>query len=463
MNELEGLRQLPHSLQAEQAVLGGVILDPEKLSELAGITSEDFYPESHKVIFTAIKNLYAQSRGIDIVTLVDEIKKAFGDADFDAAKYIKIICDVAYENTNLAEYVRIISEKAVLRKLIEASKLISEKAYSEAGEVKQIVQFSEELVFRIADERYHTELTPIADTIKENYRHYEFLARNPDAYGGVKTGFSELDRYFVSLGEGDLVLVGARPGMGKTAFALNLALNMAFKYPDKDIAIFSLEMSKEQLVNRMISCQALIDNYTVKKAAFSDDQWGDLANACSQLSGTRIYLDDTTSITVTDIVTKVRRLANPGIIIIDYLQLMQGETHKENRVLEIGDITRTLKILAKDLKVPVLLLSQLSRPPKNIKEKRPQLQDLRDSGSIEQDADIVMMLYREGYDNNDSQKKQPEGDSGQNTIECIIGKNRHGNTGTVKFAWYGPFFKYVQLDEKHYDGGEAPAGSAEQK
>ena len=455
MNELEGIRQLPHSLQAEQAVLGALIIDPEKLADVAELTTEDLYPETHKVIFSAIKNLYIQSRGIDVVTLVDEIKRAFGDTDFDAAKYIKTICDVAVENTNISEHVRIIIEKSILRKLIEASREISDKAFSETGDVKHIVQFSEDLVFRIADERYHTELTPISDTIKENYRHYEFLSRNPEAYGGMKTGYSQLDRYFVSLGEGDLVLIGARPGVGKTTLALNLALNMGLKYPEKEIAIFSLEMSKEQLVNRLVSCQSLIDNYTVKKASFTGDQWGELADACSTLSKTRIYLDDTTNITVTDIMTKVRRLKDPGIIIIDYLQLMQGETHKENRVLEVGDITRSLKILAKEMKVPVLLVSQLSRPPKNSKEKRPQLQDLRDSGSIEQDADIVMLLYREGYDNADAEKEKAN-DSAQKTVECIIAKNRHGDTGTVNFAWYGPYFKYVQIDDSHVAEDQQP-------
>ena len=308
MNELEGIRQMPHSLQAEQAVLGALIIDPTKLADVSELTTEDLYPDTHKIIFSAIKSLYAQSRGIDVVTLIDEIKRAFGDTDFDAAKYIKTIIDVAVENTNLAEHVRIIIEKAILRKLIEASREISDKAFSESGDVKRLVQFSEDIVFRIADERFHTELTPIADTINENYRRYEYLSRNPDAYEGVKTGYSELDRYFVSLGEGDLVLIGARPGVGKTTFALNLALNIGLKYPEKEIAIFSLEMSKEQLVNRLVSCQALIDNYTVKKASFTGDQWGELADACSKLSKTRIYLDDTTSITVTDIMSKVRRL-----------------------------------------------------------------------------------------------------------------------------------------------------------
>lgn len=454
MNELEGIRQMPHSLQAEQAVLGALIIDPTKLADVSELTTEDLYPDTHKIIFSAIKSLYAQSRGIDVVTLIDEIKRAFGDTDFDAAKYIKTIIDVAVENTNLAEHVRIIIEKAILRKLIEASREISDKAFSESGDVKRLVQFSEDIVFRIADERFHTELTPIADTINENYRRYEYLSRNPDAYEGVKTGYSELDRYFVSLGEGDLVLIGARPGVGKTTFALNLALNIGLKYPEKEIAIFSLEMSKEQLVNRLVSCQALIDNYTVKKASFTGDQWGELADACSKLSKTRIYLDDTTSITVTDIMSKVRRLKNPGMIIIDYLQLMQGESHKENRVLEVGDITRSLKILAKDLKVPVLLVSQLSRPPKNVKEKRPQLQDLRDSGSIEQDADIVMLLYREGYDSPEAEKEKTNS-SAQITVECKIAKNRHGDTGTVNFAWYGPYFKYVQIDEKRDQNEEA--------
>ncbi|MBO4860558.1 MAG: replicative DNA helicase [Clostridia bacterium] len=448
MSEFEGIKQYPHSNEAEQAVLGALILDPNRFADVAGLTEEDFYTDTHKAIFSAIRNLYTLSREIDVVTLVEEVRRSFNDADLDAAKYIKTICDLATENSNIAEYVRIITEKSVLRKLIDASRKISEKAFEGTGEVKQIVQYSEDLVFRIADERYHTELTHISDTVKENYARYQYLAHNPNSYSGVKTGYSELDRYFISLDEGDLVLIGARPGVGKTTFALNLALNVGLRYPKKSVAVFSLEMSKEQLVNRLVSCQALIDNYTVKKATFTDEQWGELAEACSKLSGTEIYIDDTANVSVTDIVTKVRRLKDPGLIIIDYLQLMRGESHKDNRVLEIGDITRSLKILAKDLKVPVLLVSQLSRPPKGLKEKRPQLQDLRDSGSIEQDADIVMLLYREGYDSGEGEKNN-FADNSQKTVECIIAKNRHGSTGTVNFAWYGPYFKYVEIDESY--------------
>ncbi len=452
MSELDSIRQLPHSLQAEQAVLGAIIIDPEKLVEAAELSADHFYPETHKTIFKAIKNLFAESRTIDVVTLIDEIKKAFGDTDFDAAKYIKIICDVAVENTNIGEYIRIIKEKATLRALIGASRDISEKAYSESGDVRSLVDYSERRIFEVADERYRTGLTHISETIKENYDKFQTLAGNPDIYEGIKTGFSELDEYFVSLGEGDLVLIGARPGVGKTTFALNLALNVGIKYPEKEIAIFSLEMTKEQLVNRLISCQALIDNYTIKKASFTSEQWGTLADACSKISETQIYLDDTSEITVTEMKSKVRRLKNVGLIIIDYLGLMQSESHKDNRVLEVADLTRSLKLMAKEMKIPIILVSQLSRPAKGLKEKRPTLSDLRDSGAIEQDADIVMLLYRDDYDTGEEQKNEPK--SEQQIVECIIGKNRHGQTGTVKFAWYGQYFKYVQLEEKYDDRQE---------
>lgn len=446
MAEFDNIKQMPHSLVAEQALLGAIIIDQGNLLKAETLKPEHFYIESHKIIFSSIRSLFAKSRSIDVVTLIEEVKAEAGITEFDVAKYIKIICDVAAENTNVAEYVRIIEEKATLRDLINISRDIAETAFAEKGDVRSIVDYAEQTIFSIADSRYRTGLTHISETLKENYSYYQYLASHPGEDLGLKTGFSDLDNIFIGLGEGDLVLVGARPGMGKTTFVLNLALSMGKAYPDKSIAIFSLEMSKQQLVHRLISCEAVIDNYTVRKASFTDEQWGDVALACSNLSATGIYLDDTSNITITEMKSKVRRLKNVGMIVIDYLQLMQSESHKDNRVLEVAEITRALKLLAKEMKIPVLLCSQLSRPPKGVKERRPVLSDLRDSGAIEQDADIVMMLYRDDYDTGEEKPTVP---AEQQIIECIVGKNRHGSTGTVKFAWHGQYFKFVPIETKY--------------
>ncbi len=446
MAEFDNIKQMPHSLQAEQALLGAIIIDQSNLIKTDSLKPDQFYIESHKIIYAAIKDLFAKSRTIDFVTLIDAIKQNSGIADFDVAKYLKTICDIAAENTNVTEYARIIEEKSTLRDLINAARDISEKAFSESGDVRSIVDYAERTILGVADERYRTGLTHISETLKENYNYYQYLSAHPGEELGVRTGFGDLDNIFVGLGEGDLVLIGARPGVGKTTFALNIALGMGKLYPKKEIAIFSLEMSKQQLVNRLISCEAVIDNYTVRKATFTDAQWGDVAMACSTLSATGIYIDDTSDISITEIKSKVRRLKNVGLIIIDYLQLMQSDTHKDNRVLEVADITRALKLLAKEMKIPVMLCSQLSRPPKGVKEKRPVLSDLRDSGAIEQDADIVMMLFREDYDTGDESSTAP---AEQQIIECIVGKNRHGQTGTVKFAWHGHYFKFVPIDNKY--------------
>lgn len=446
MAELDIIKQMPHSLQAEQALLGAIIIDQSNFLKTETLRPEHFYIESHRVIYSAVKDLFVKSRSIDFITLIEAIKENSGITDFDVAKYIKTICDVAAENTNVTEYVRIIQEKSTLRDLINASRDISDMAFSGNGDVRAVVDYAEQTIFNVADDRYRTGLTHISETLKENYNYYQYLAAHPGEDLGVRTGFRDLDNIFVGLGEGDLVLIGARPGVGKTSFALNIALSMGKIYPKKEIAVFSLEMSKQQLVHRLISCEALIDNYTVRKATFTDEQWGEVAMACSTLSATGIYIDDTSDISITEIKSKIRRLKNVGMIVIDYLQLMQSETHKDNRVLEVADITRALKLLAKEMKIPVLLCSQLSRPPKGAKEKRPVLSDLRDSGAIEQDADIVMMLFREDYDTGDSNNSVP---SDQQIIECIVGKNRHGQTGTVKFAWHGHYFKFVPIESKY--------------
>ena len=424
MPDIDIIKQMPYSLEAEQALLGAIIIDPALLNEAVTLRADDFYIEHHKLIYNALKDLFSLNKNIDIVTLINYINNSPKDSDFDNARYIKTLCELGAACTNITDYIEIIKDKALLRSLIDASRNISDKAFNDGGDAKRVVEYAEQQIYDLAGDNINNGFVKIDEIIVDNYKDFQRIMQNPDQVEGVKTGYSELDNYFVSLGAGDLVIVGARPGVGKTTFCMNIAANIGKAYKDGDVAIFSLEMSKESLVNRMLSAEANVDNYTIRRASFSTPEWEAITMACSTLSNTRIYIDDTPSTTTTDMKAKLRRLDNPKIVIIDYLQL----------------------------KIPIILCSQLSRPNKNVKEKRPMLSDLRDSGAIEQDADIVMLLYRDDYyDNSGNADQDP---TKQQEIECIIGKNRHGATGTVKFAWHGQYFKYVAIEEGH----DEPAG-----
>ncbi len=453
MPDIDIIKQMPYSLEAEQALLGAIIIDPELLNDALTLRSDDFYADQHKLIFDSIKELYSLNKNIDIVTLINHINSYSGKSDFDIAKYIKTLCDLGAACTNISDYVGIIKDKALLRALIGASRNISDKAFGESGDAKRVVEYAEQQIYDIAGDNINNSFVSIDEILTVNFRELQELSLNPNKVEGVKTGFAELDNYFVSLGPGDLVIVGARPGVGKTTFCMNIATNVGKNYKDGEVAIFSLEMSKESLVNRMLSAESNVDNYTIRKASFNLTEWGAMVEAASRLSNTKIVIDDTPSTTTTDMKAKLRRLKNPQIVIIDYLQLIECDKYSDNKVLQVAEITRSLKLLAKEMKIPIILCSQLSRPPKNIKEKRPMLSDLRDSGAIEQDADIVMLLYREDYyDNSEKADIDP---NKQQEIECIIAKNRHGATGTAKFAWHGQYFKYVAIEEGYDD---APAG-----
>ncbi len=452
MADIDIIKQMPYSLEAEQALLGAIIIDAELINEAVGLKSDDFYVDQHKVIFDGLKELYTLNKNIDIVTLINQINSSSREKDFDTAKYIKTLCDLGVACTNISDYVKIIKDKSLLRSLIGASRNISDRAFTESGEAKRVVEYAEQQIYDLAGENINNGFVPINEILVENFREFQRIKNNPDQVDGVKTGFSQLDNYFVSLGAGDLVIVGARPGVGKTTFCMNIATNVAKAYTDGEVAIFSLEMPKEQLVNRMLSAEANIDNYTIRRAAFNDAEWETMVFTSSNLSRTKIMIDDTPSTTTTEMKSKLRRLKNPKIVIIDYLQLIECEKFADNKVLQVAEITRSLKLMAKEMKIPIILCSQLSRPQKNVKEKRPMLSDLRDSGAIEQDADIVMLLYREDYyDNSGNADKDP---NMQQEIECIIAKNRHGATGTAKFAWHGQYFKYVAIEE----GYDEPSG-----
>ena len=440
----ENPRSLPCALEAEQSVLGAILIDPNCFSDLTDIIRrEDFYLEEHGEIFDAMYDLFAKNREIDLVTLIDTLVSRGVYNEEESKKYIKIIAETVPSASNVLDYAQIVKDKSLLRSLIAASDEIRDMAFSAQGDVKDIIDSAEQKVFSIAQGSEVRGFVHIREAISRTYARLDLLAKDKSAASGTPTGYSSLDRTLVGLGEGDLVLIGARPGMGKTSFAMNIAANIA-KSSKKNVCVFSLEMSAEQLASRMLSSEALVDSYAIRSGELSPDQYKKLADAAAELSGCPILIDDTTGLTVTRMKARLRRVKNLGLVVVDYLQLMQSERKTDSRVLEVGDISRGLKLLAKDLKVPVLCCAQLSRGPESRSrtDKRPMLSDLRDSGAIEQDADIVLFLYREEY------YKEPE-EGEQSTAECIVAKNRHGATGTVKLGWIGQFTKFITQDFEH--------------
>lgn len=438
----EEQKNLPCALEAEQSVLGSILIDPNCFADLTEIIrTDDFYLTEHGEIFDAMYDLFSKNREIDLVTLIDTLVSRGIYNEEESKKYIKIIAETVPSASNVLDYARIVREKSLLRALISASDEIRSMAFSAQGDVKDIIDSAEQKVFSIAQGSESKGFVHIREAISRTYARLDLLAKDKAAASGTPTGYSSLDRTLVGLGEGDLVLVGARPGMGKTSFAMNIAVNIA-KSAKKNICVFSLEMSAEQLASRMLSSEALVDSYAIRSGDLTPEQYKKLADAAADLSECSILIDDTTGITVTRMKAKLRRVKNLGLVVVDYLQLMQGERKTDNRVLEVGDISRGLKLLAKDLKVPVICCAQLSRGPESRTDKRPMLSDLRDSGAIEQDADIVLFLYRDEY------YKEP-GEGEQSVAECIVAKNRHGSTGTVKLGWIGQFTKFVTQDLEH--------------
>lgn len=431
---------MPFSLEAEQSVLGAILIDPTCMDHLAGIlNAEDFMLEEHKDVFTAMQKMYLRSKTIDVVTLLDELVH---DGVYDEAggkDYIRLISEIVPSASNVMDYAEIVRDKSILRALIGACDDISAMAYGEQEDVAHLVEMAEQKIFAVAEGRENKGFTHIRDALVQVYDRLHLLAENKTEALGMPTGFSGLDRVLVGLGKSDLVLVGARPGMGKTSFAVNLA-TYAATTTKKSVCIFSLEMSAEQLITRVMSSEALIDSYRLRSGELTDEDWGKLAHAASRLSDCEILIDDTTGITVTGMKAKLRRVKNLGMVVIDYLQLMQSDRRIDNRVQEVAEISRGLKLLAKELQVPVICCAQLSRGPESRTDKRPMLSDLRDSGAIEQDADIVLFLYRDEY-------YKTEKDEPQNIAEVIVAKNRHGSTGNVKMGWFGQYTKFTTLEE----------------
>lgn len=437
-------RKLPVSVEAEQSVLGSILIDHECINTVVGILkSDDFHIDEHREIFLAMQDMYLRNKSIDIVTLIDAMVRRGVYDEKGSKDYIKLIANVVPTAANVADYAKIVKEKSMLRELIAASEEISESAYSCEDDVTHIIGNAEQKIFAIAQGQQQKGFAHIRDVLVETYDHLHQLQTNPIETKGTPTGFSDLDKVLVGMGKSDLIIVGARPGVGKTSFTLNIAANVA-RETKKTVCIFSLEMSAEQLASRMLSSEALVDSYNIRSGELSDDDWDKMAQASAKLSDCDILIDDTTGITATAMKSKLRRVKNLGLVVIDYLQLMQSDRKIENRVQEVSDISRNLKILAKEFMVPIICCAQLSRSPESRTDKTPMLSDLRDSGAIEQDADVIMFLSRDYY--------QSEPDK-QNVADVIVAKNRHGSTGKVPMGWYGQFTKFVTLAS---DKGEVP-------
>ena len=436
----------PHDIDAEQAVLGSMLTDRDAVNAAIETLKEDaFYRDDNRVIFQAIVNLYSKSEPIDIITLKDELESMDKFEQVGGFEYLANLQDKVPTTANVQKYIKIVEEKSILRNLIKTANEIIELGYNPTEDVEDIMDGAEKKIFDIMQSKNQKGYSPIKDVLVESFTKLEELYNRKQHITGVPTGFSELDYKTAGLHGSELILVAARPAMGKTAFALNIATNAALR-GNAPVAIFSLEMSKDQLVNRILCSEAMVDSNKVRTGKLEEDDWVKLAGAIGPLSESEIYIDDTPGISVMEIRTKCRKLKmekNIGLVVIDYLQLVQGNNKRiGSREQEISEISRSLKILAKEINVPVIALSQLSRAVEQRPDHRPMLSDLRESGAIEQDADIVMFLYRDDYYNKESEKKD--------IAEVIIAKQRGGSTGTVELLWMGSYTKFVNL-EKRFD------------
>ena len=447
MDESLLLRQIPHSVEAEQAVLGAMLIDPRCIPDVVeSLTGDDFYLRANREIYETIYTMFNFSTTIDPVTVLDQMKLTGVYNEDTSRSYILQLMEITPTAANVKEYVRIVKDKALLRRISDTAGDLS-KLVQEGGETAQaVLDLAEQRIYGIRQGRNTQGLEPLSKILVDVFDHLQELSLAGSDVPGMPTGFIDLDRTLTGLHPTELVLLAARPGMGKTSFALNILLH-AGKFSGKSVVFFSLEMSREQLAQRLISSEAFLDNKKLMTGKLNADDWDKVTLASSALSHTSIFIDDNPSLTVADMNAKCRRVENLGLVIIDYLQLMQasgtGRSYAgENRQQVVADISRALKIMAKELRVPVLCLSQLSRANESRSDKRPMLSDLRESGAIEQDADVVMFLYRDDYYNKDSDKR--------NQAECIIAKNRRGETTTIPLQWLPEFTTFSNL-ERNYE------------
>ena len=433
-------RILPHSVEAEQSVIGAMIMDRDAVtvaSEMLNV--EDFYQKQYGILFEAMTELYSEGKPIDLITLQNRLKEKDVPPEISSLEFVRDMITTVPTSANVKYYAEIVSEKALLRRLIKVNEDIAAECYAGKERVEDILEDTEKQIFQVLQRRSSDDFVPIKEVVLNALDKIEAASRSKGSVTGMATGFIDLDYKTSGFQPSDLILIAARPSMGKTAFVLNIAEYMAFR-SNETVAIFSLEMSKEQLVNRLFALESRVDSQILRTGNLSDSDWANLIEAAGTIGRSNLIIDDTPGISVAELRSKCRKFKlehNLGIIMIDYLQLMQGSRRSESRQQEISDISRSLKELARELQVPVVALSQLSRAVEQRPDHRPMLSDLRESGAIEQDADVVMFLYRDDYYNHDTEKKD--------VAEVIIAKQRNGPIGTVELAWLPRFTKFANM------------------
>ncbi len=434
------MRSLPQSLEAEQSVIGSMLIDKNAIVKVSEkLNEEDFYRDGHKVIYRSILELFKEDSAVDILTVLEYLKSNDLLERAGGVTYVTELSNSVATTANLPSYIKIVEEKSLLRKLIKASTAIIEDSYNKQGNVENVLDQAEKKIFDIAEKKTSNDFESIKDVLGRGLEEIERLFNDQGSITGVGSGFIDLDAKTSGFQKGDMVLIAARPSMGKTTFALNIAEHAALR-EGKSVVIFSLEMSKEQLAYKLLCSEANVDLVKLRTGTLEDKDWESIAKAAGPLGNAKIYIDDTAGVSVMEMRSKCRRLKieyGIDLILIDYLQLMSGSS-TDNRQQEVSEISRSIKALAKEMECPVIALSQLSRAPEQRADHRPMLSDLRESGSIEQDADLVMFLYRDEYYNKETEEK--------NVAECIVAKQRNGPVGTVKLAFLGQLSKFGNLD-----------------
>ena len=435
-------RVMPHSAEAEQSVIGAMMLDAEAISVAQELlTSEDFYQKQYGLLFDAMTGLYSEGKPVDMITLQNRLKEMDVPPEISSLEFIRDMITAVPTSANVRYYAQIVQDKALLRRLIKVNEDIANACYAGKEKVEDIMEDTEKQIFQVLQKKSSDDFVPIKDVVLKALDKIEMASRNKGSVTGLATGFIDLDYKTSGFQPSDLILIAARPSMGKTAFVLNIAEYMAFR-SNETVAIFSLEMSKEQLVNRLFSLESRVDAQLLRNGNLSDTDWANLIEGAGIIGRSHLIIDDTPGISVSELRSKCRKYKlehNLGIVMIDYLQLMQGSKRSESRQQEISDISRSLKEIARELQVPVVALSQLSRAVEQRPDHRPMLSDLRESGAIEQDADVVMFLYRDDYYNKDTDRKD--------VAEVIIAKQRNGPIGTVELAWLPQYTKFANMQK----------------
>ena len=439
------IRQAPNSIEAEQAVLGSMLIDSRCVGDVIGtLRTSDFYSSVNRDIFETMVSMFNYSLAIDPVTVLEQMR-AGGVWRDDSPGYIRDLMLITPTAANVIEYAAIVRDKALLRAIADTGRDINGMAVSGEGGAMNILEAAEKRVYALRQGRNREGLEPISKILVGVYEQISLAAKSGQNIPGLATGLRDVDRFIMGLNKSDLLIIASRPGMGKTSIALNIALHVA-KTSGRTVAFFSLEMSCEQLAMRLLSAESFIDGKKLQSGRIKADEWSRLANAAASISSADLLINDDASLTVADMNAQCRRLPNLGLVVIDYIQMMQSATgakgyQAENRVQIVSEISRMMKIMAKELNVPVICLSQLSRTNEGRKDKRPMLSDLRESGAIEQDADIVMGLYRDDYYNEETES--------HNIVECIVLKNRRGETGKIELQWLPEYTTYQSLDKHH--------------